>query len=237
MSKNNISLAIFISILSMICTATGFADQKSEFVGKLLPSINAVNGEIRVKRQKLNYLEKKRKTSTLSSHERLWLTQLAAEYKIKQPNLNSETVWKELQIKVDVIPPSLAIAQAATESGWGNSRFAKKANNFFGQSCFKKGCGMKPTKNVNKTRTYFESATFRSAHEAVRSYINNLNTHNAYKELRNIRQQQRQQNHTPESLQLAKGLQRYSERGNAYVRYISGMVKKLQPRKLDRELV
>jgi len=93
---------------------------------------------------------------------------------------------------------------------------------------------MKPI--VKHSKIYYEAAKFNSLQDSVKSYINNLNTHHAYQELRHIRYQQRQKNLAPESLQLVKGLQRYSERGNAYVHYISGMVKKLQLHQLDQQL-
>ena len=226
MIKINTVLIFFSSILGLMSPSFGLADKKDDFINQLLPSISAINTEITNQRQHLLQLYNKHKTLALSPVDRHWLFKLAAEYKITQPDFKFEKTWIELKKKVDIIPPTLAIAQAATESGWGSSRYARLANNYFGQSCFKVGCGMKP--KTKKSWPYYEAASFHSVDDAVRSYINNLNTHTAYKELRQIRHQQRQKNQPPKSILLVKGLQHYSELGNAYVQYISNMIKKLQ---------
>ena len=213
-------------------TLPGMADKKDKFIAQMLPYIQTVNHEIINQRQKLMQLAAKQRYTHLSERDKRWLSQLADEYKIYHPDFDHANTWQELQMKVDIIPPSLAIAQAAIESGWGHSQYAKKANNFFGQSCFKPGCGLKL--NHKKSTAYYEAATFSSIQEAVHSYIINLNTHQAYKELRQIRHEQRQQQHALDSLKLAQGLQRYSERGKTYVNYIRTMLKKLPLNKLDR---
>ncbi len=216
----------------MVYALLGMADKKDEFIAQLLPCIQTVNHEIINQRQKLMQLATKHQYTHLSERDKRWLSQLADEYKIYHPDFEHPNTWQELQMKVDIIPPSLAIAQAAIESGWGRSQYAKKANNFFGQSCFKPGCGLKLIHK--KSTAYYEAATFSSIQEAVHSYIINLNTHQAYKELRQIRHEQRQQQHFLDSLKLAQGLQSYSERGKTYVNYIRTMLTKLPLYKLDR---
>jgi len=86
---------------------------------------------------------------------------------------------------VDTIPPSLALAQAANESAWGTSRFARQAHNYYGQWCFEKGCGIVPDRrDANKSH---EVAAFDSPRESVARYLHNLNSNSAYKSLRDIR--------------------------------------------------
>jgi len=130
---------------------------------------------------------------------------------------------KLLQGYVRVIPPSLALAQAANESAWGTSRFATDANNYFGQWCFKAGCGLVP-KQRNGGKVH-EVRKFNSPEDSVRSYIRNLNTHRAYKKLRKIRDSIYREGKTVNGLQLAEGLEGYSERGEEYVDELQSMIK------------
>jgi Bax protein len=124
--------------------------------------------------------------------------------------------------RVDVVPPSLAIAQSANESAWGTSRFARKGYNFFGQWCYRKGCGLVPKKrDANKTH---EVAAFDSPQESVKMYIRNLNSNRAYKSLRDLRAKLRRSNKPVTGHELAAGLKRYSERGLEYVRELREMI-------------
>jgi Bax protein len=124
--------------------------------------------------------------------------------------------------RVDVIPPSLALAQAANESAWGTSRFAKKANNYFGQWCFKEGCGLVPSRRSDGS--VHEVRKFRNAQASVKSYMMNLNTGRVYADLRTIRAKARAEKETVSGMDLAKGLLKYSERGEGYVKELRGMI-------------
>ena len=130
----------------------------------------------------------------------------------------SEDKYKEQFLsKVNVIPASLALAQAANESSWGTSRFAKQANNYFGEWCFTKGCGIVPRqRDANKDH---EVEKFESVFYSVNSYIHNLNSHPAYQDLRNLRSEGEFS-----GLVLSKGLLKYSERGHEYVEEINSMI-------------
>jgi Bax protein len=124
--------------------------------------------------------------------------------------------------RADIVPASLAIAQAANESAWGTSRFAKLGNNFFGQWCFSKGCGIVPkSRDTNKNH---EVADFRSPADSVESYMLNLNTHDAYKPLRKIRQSLREEDKAVTGVALSYGLGKYSERGDEYGKEIREMI-------------
>lgn len=126
---------------------------------------------------------------------------------------------KQFLNKVDVIPASLTMAQAANESAWGTSRFAVKANNYFGQWCFTKGCGIVPSKRTSGKG--HEVQKFNTVEMSVRSYMHNLNSHPAYEELRNIRLNKM----TIDGTKLSHGLINYSERKEEYVKEINSMIR------------
>ncbi|MGO3300883.1 MAG: glucosaminidase domain-containing protein, partial [Pseudoalteromonas sp.] len=135
--------------------------------------------------------------------------------------INSLSLTQALR-RVDVIPRELALIQAAKESAWGTSRFARIGLNFFGQWCYKKGCGMVP--NLRNSDAGHEVAAFKSVRAAVNSYFKNINTHNAYKDLRSIRENLRRQNQPIEATKLTEGLLSYSERREAYVEDLNTMI-------------
>jgi Bax protein len=125
--------------------------------------------------------------------------------------------------RVDEIPTALVLIQAANESAWGNSRFARQANNYFGQWRFTKGCGLVPLRRNAGAK--HEVQYFTSAELSVRAYIHNLNTSPSYKMLRNLRHFLRRQGKPLDAEFLAIGLKDYSERGMDYVRIIQGMIR------------
>ena len=140
---------------------------------------------------------------------------------------------EKLLLRVDVVPASLVIAQAAKESGWGSSRFAREGNNFFGIWCFNRGCGMTPA-NRDAGR-HHEVAMFDTVKEGVRYYIRTINSHNAYSTLRQIRAVARNNNQPFGGEQLATGLLRYSERGVLYVNEIQSMIRYNRLHRFTRE--
>ena len=125
--------------------------------------------------------------------------------------------------RIDVVPPSLALAQAAKESGWGTSRFATEGNNFFGQWCFKKGCGLVPSSR--KDNASHEVRRFDSPQLSVRAYLLNLNTGDVYTDLRKLRLQARQAQRDFDGLELAATLLYYSERREAYVEELTDLIR------------
>lgn len=129
----------------------------------------------------------------------------------------------ELLTRVDVIPVSLVLMQAANESAWGTSRFAKQANNLFGQWCFKPGCGVVP-EGRPEGQTY-EVRKFDNAAQSVVSYFNNINASYAYVELRQLRQSFREMDEELDPFVIAEGLTPYSTRREAYVEEIQQMIR------------
>jgi Bax protein len=124
--------------------------------------------------------------------------------------------------RIDAIPTALALIQAAKESGWGTSRFARQGYNFFGQQCFSPGCGFTP-KSREPGRVH-SVQKFASPLQAVRSYMHNLNTHPRYQNFRNLRAELRAQGKPLQGASLVAGLESYSERGAAYVSEIKAMI-------------
>ena len=129
---------------------------------------------------------------------------------------------QDLLKRINVIPPSLAMAQGANESAWGTSRFARKANNFFGQWCYKKGCGIVPARRDKGTK--HEVRRFSNPQQSVGAYIFNLNTGRVYSLIRKLRVASQANSTNPSGYELAKGLIKYSQRREAYVKEIRSMI-------------
>jgi len=160
-----------------------------------------------------------------------WMKKLALKYRVLRKDDTSLTDEKLeiLKKRVDIIPPSLALAQAAEESGWGTSRFASEGNALFGQWDFS-GEGMRPGEQRSELGDY-GLARFDTPLDAVKAYMLNLNTTFAYTGLRSLRQDLREKDEKVTGWELAKSLDRYSERGQAYIDGLHDMMSynKLQP--------
>ncbi len=126
-----------------------------------------------------------------------------------------------LKEKANVFPTSLILAQAILESAWGTSRFAVEGNNFFGQHCFSKGCGISARGDKN-----VQVAKFPTVLDSVKSYYKNLNTGNSYKKLRRLRAEEIEKIKTMDSIELTAGLSHYSELKNGdYERRLNQVIK------------
>ena len=128
---------------------------------------------------------------------------------------NNEEDWKILLRRVDTIPVSLALAQSASESAWGSSRFAVQGNNFFGEWCYEPGCGLVPKNRLPGRKHMVE--TFGGIEASVDSYMHNLNSHEAYVEFRKARKQLRNSGSRLKGLDLLPTLQKFSERRQNYL--------------------
>lgn len=243
--KKRFAQALIVFTIATTATALSFAmphktpktgkSKQQQFINFMLEEVNSINEDILAERETLLALESQyQKNKKLSTEEHTALQSLAERYEVESFNPAQSSQWKTLKTRIDIIPPSLAIAQAATESGWGKSRFAQLANNYFGHSCFKRGCGLAPTKRLKGP--YFEAKKFSSPTESIRSYINNLNTHNAYSKLRTMRYEQRMNDKPPQGLQLATGLHAYASTGQKYVKYIQQMIKNYDLHEFDDSL-
>jgi Bax protein len=192
-------------------------EKKKAFFDYLLPYIAQANNTILALRHKIIILQEK---DHISKKERRWLTHVSQEYGLNSSS--SELNFAPLLERVDIIPPSLVLAQAANESAWGTSKFARLANNYFGQWCFTLHCGMVPSRR-DSGKTH-EVQKFTSPYDSVRAYLLNLNTNKHYALLRSIRSELRSQNKPLRGDVLATGLVSYSERGHDYIEDIQAMI-------------
>jgi Bax protein len=172
------------------------------------------------------------KGEPLSQDDKLKLTELAKKYRVKPEKLDTQASQEALLARVDIIPASLTLAQAANESAWGKSRFAREANNLFGIWTYDADKGLKPKKRDAGKKHYVRK--FADVGESVRYYMHMLNSHPAYAELRKIRRQLRSENETLAGHQLAHGLTKYSAKGDEYIDLIQQLISQNQWAKLDR---
>lgn len=209
---------------SDLATMSDFRQRKTLFFRALLPIVLAENAAIEEMRDQLVKLFAKG-VHRLNSRELKWLALVAEQYGV-EGSLSQPQEQQRLLRRVDVVPPSLVLAQAANESGWGTSRFALSGNNLFGHYTYEQGSGMVPlSRREGETHAL---RSFESIDDSVRSYMHNLNTHRAYAELRNLRQKMRDKGERISGHALAAGLQSYSERGQAYVEEIQAMIRSNQ---------
>ncbi|SMF60987.1 Uncharacterized FlgJ-related protein [Alteromonadaceae bacterium Bs31] len=117
----------------------------------------------------------------------------------------------------------MALAQAANESSWGRSRFAIEGHNYFGQWCFKSACGFVPKHRPSEAK--HEVRRFSSTRQSVAAYLFNINSHEAYKNLRQLRADLRSSKQPLSGIALAQGLGKYSERGDEYITELREMIR------------
>ncbi len=197
-------------------------EKKRAFFDYLLPVIEAQNAQLRAERTEVEQMVATLlQGEKLSDARRLRLNELVQEYQVDSA-LSEREQLQQLLKRVDIVPVSLALSQAANESGWGTSRFAREANNLFGEWCFRDGCGVVPGRRSKGAR--HEVARFDSTSAAIASYMRNLNTHVAYQDFRARRQQLRAAEKPVTGIALVGELERYSERGSHYVRELRAMI-------------
>lgn len=202
------------------------SQRKQRFLDYLLPLVRAENDRIRQQRLGLEEVAAAYERGRPLGERRWWyLRDLAREYRVDAAALGPGRLIEALRERVDVIPPSLALAQAAKESGWGGSRFARRGNNLFGQWCFERGCGLVPRER-GRGREH-EIRAFTTVRHSVASYLKNLNTHPGYRALRALRAHQRRLDLPLSGLLLAEGLTRYSEGGAGYVREVQTLIRQI----------
>lgn len=197
------------------------SEKKKAFFDYLLPFIERENARLLHIRQQVVEVQQKALSQELTVEEYAFIYSLYDEFKLDYPEVDKEG-FRLLLSRVDAIPADLVLIQAAKESGWGSSRFALEAYNFFGQWCFKAGCGVVPQKR--SAGKYHEVAVFPNIAAAINSYFYNLNTFYVYEDLRQLRAKRRAEGEVA-GHHLVAGLSRYSERGQDYVKEIHTMLK------------
>ena len=187
--------------------------RKEFFIQIVLPLVLQENNNIRLDRKRLFSIINKSNNTKI---EKKWLDKKYKQYGVLSKDLSI------LKIRMDEIPVSLAIAQAAKETGWGTSRFALEGNALFGQWTWS-GEGLKP-KDSDKN-TGHKVMRFNVLQASVRAYQRNLNTHSSYKGFRQARAQLRDAGKSLDSLILSKFLNTYAETGEKYVEVLQQIIK------------
>ena len=197
--------------------------KKKAFFEFMLPMVQQENQRLLQLRKRLESLKVQlSEEQPLSAANNTWLLNLAKQFEV-DAGLSHMLVIRQLLLRVDAVPPSLALAQAANESAWGTSRFALRANNLFGQWCFAKGCGVIPKQRPEGAS--YEVAKFKTPAGSVKSYIHNLNTFSAYGYFRELRKSLRDHQLLLSGNVLAEGLLSYSARGEAYIDELRAMIR------------
>ena len=186
--------------------------KKETFIKIVLPLIVAENEKILDDREKLLSLAEKKYTTDT---EKQWLRQKLLEYKVKKGDM------KDLMVKMDIIPVSIALAQAAKESGWGTSRFALEGNAIFGQWTWD-GQGIAPlNRDGDKNHKILKFPILRAS---VKAYKNNLNTHKSYAKFREKRKLLREKNKEITGLALTDTLKNYAQTGSEYTKILNQII-------------
>jgi Bax protein len=223
-----------------LAEVTSIAERKELFVNALLPLVIQENRRIEDQRRWLAETRDVLLQGDASQRQRQRLAKLARYYRLRtipEPGSDEPTpaaVIDELSLRVDTLPPSLILAQAAMESGWGTSRFAREGNNLFGQWVTGSTPGLSPAEASSDD---FRLASYESVAHSVGSYLRNLNTHRAYRKLRQRRAELRAQGNALDPTLLAPGLTRYSARGHEYVEELLQIIRHNQLTRLDRAQV
>jgi Bax protein len=198
--------------------------RKRSFFQFLLPYLTTGNQKIAKERAFVMEMAQKLETHMEIRHdEALRLKAIAERYRLRNAVFSSSSDFAALLKKVDVIPVELGLAQAAIESAWGISYFAREGNNYFGIWCFRPGCGLVPRNRPEKA--LHEVAIFKNPAQCVESYLLNLNAHPAYEPLRQMRMEMRLQGKIPDGLIMASGLKSYSSQGKKYVKKVQRMIR------------
>lgn len=200
--------------------------RKDLFFNTMLPLVLRVNEQIMVERRRLHAIKFHQAAGeALSDDDAEWLANLAIKYRVADANVD------ELLLRVDTIPPSMALAQSAVESGWGTSRFAQQGNAVFGQITFHHSGIVPEDRKEGETHRF---AAFGRLLDGTASYARNLNSHPAYEEFRRIRSEQRAAGQPFNGSELLDGLLSYSELGQSYVDYIRGVIVKNDLEQVNR---
>jgi Bax protein len=192
-------------------------ERKRTFIRTVLPLVLKANEEVRDERRRLIEIEEQLASGrNISPRAQAWLDELAAKYDTAPGD------FATLLRRVDAVSPSLALAQAIEESGWGRSRFARMGNALFGQRAWSAGAGFVPVRRAEGER--YEVRAFPSLLDSVRSYVLNLNRHHAYRDFRVTRAEMRAQETRLDARRLAETLVNYSERREAYVETLQELI-------------
>ena len=195
--------------------------RKNLFIQIILPLVIKENQNIRLERKKLFSILNKNKNTKA---EKNWIAKKLKQYGVVKNDLST------LKVRMDEVPISLVIAQAAKETGWGTSRFAQEGNALFGQWTWS-GEGIKPAAADNNTT--HKVMKFNVLQASIKAYQRNLNTHSSYKQFRSVRAELRDEEKKLDSLVLSKYLDKYAETGKEYVKILQQIIRQNQLKDFD----
>jgi len=220
--QNEIQFDYFSSRTDKLININHLKDSKKEFVQTLLPIISYENQKILLERKKLISISKiLNNQQTLDNRNINFLNKVAKKYKVKVKNKHKIDLINDLLDLVDIIPNSIVLAQAANESGWGTSRFAREYNALFGEYTYNFSDGVVPLLRDEGKKHLVKS--FTSFDKSVQSYFKNLNTHYAYKNFRKVRKVMRQNNNFKSIELLVEMLDTYAADTN-YIDTINAII-------------
>lgn len=195
-------------------------NKKKTFFRIVIPLAFVGNNLVLRDREKLARLKSVYEAGSLNSHEEEWLRKMAVDYQLSS-NEVKDTVFSDLDVRMDIIPASLMVAQMADESGWGTSRFAVEGNALFGQWSY--AGGIKP-KDQRKSKGDYSIKAFKTPLASIQAYMLNLNSNAAYDEFRKERATLRSTGKFPSGSELVGTLTNYSERRDAYVKELRNIM-------------
>ena len=205
------------------------SQSKKDFVKTLLPLISYENQNILLERSKVeNIRDFLDNNNTLSKSDLKFLHKISDKYRIKTADKHKYDLVHELLERVDIIPNSIVLAQAANESGWGTSRFAREFNALFGEYTYDYSDGVVPLLREEGEKHLVKA--FDSVNKSVQSYFNNLNSHYAYNDFREVRKIMREKNNFTNIKLLVEELDSYA----ADINYIKTINSIIDANKLDQ---
>ncbi|MBD22351.1 MAG: hypothetical protein CL572_01635 [Alphaproteobacteria bacterium] len=220
------NLIIFSSLPEDFMEIQPVNKRKKLFIQTLLPIIYTENLKILEDRKKiLDWWNESQGENFSRDFWPAWLFELSEKYDAEDSNLGN------LLIKVDVIPISMALAQAAIESGWGTSRYLREGNAIYGQYTFEKNKGILPSERDSSKKFFIRK--FENLSESTKSYFKNINTHLAYESLREERKKLRMNGEILSGLKLSNYLTSYSERKQDYVNDVRKIIESNNFMKFD----
>lgn len=223
MYNQYLKILVSVFLLSLHFQASGNPDPKNRyrlFIDKMLPAIRQVNSEVLQQREGIyNLFTQFKSTQSLSEKEKMIIYRYLKFYRCRVPEdtagfVVKEEHFKQLLKKVDVIPVKLVLAQSALESNWGNSRFAKEGNNYFGIRCHRPGCGLDP-KQVDDGS--FMVKAYPALIDGLRDYFRLLNASVYYESFREIRMANRLNGEVPKPEEIVYGLENFSSLRDKYI--------------------
>ena len=197
--------------------------KKRTFFMGLLPMALLANQEIAAEREEIQQILQRHERRESNENDLERIGEISKRYGLRGRPMIDHRARSRLLQRVDIVPPSLVLAQAANESAWGTSRFARLGNNLFGEWTYSPGTGIVPAGRP-PGETY-EVRKFSSLYQSIRSYMNNLNRNGAYHKLREVRAGLRRTNQPVTGIALAKGLLKYSQRGEEYIKEIQSLIR------------